>query len=116
VQEALSGPQQQQWKAAMDRGLSNLQIKATWQEIKAPQDRAKIGARWVLKIKRDAEPVKRQAVPLQKAFAGICWSKDSGLPGTHQAVVPVGVGFIAVWTCCTLILWWQQQQRICAPY
>jgi hypothetical protein len=53
--EALSGPQQQQSKAAMDRSLSNLQIKETWQEIKARQDRAKIGARWVLKIKGDAE-------------------------------------------------------------
>jgi hypothetical protein len=50
VQEALSSPQQQQWKAAMDRELSNLQIKETWQEIKAPQDQAKIGARRVLKF------------------------------------------------------------------
>jgi hypothetical protein len=40
VQEGLSGPQQQQWKAAMDRELCNLQIMETWQEIKAPQDRA----------------------------------------------------------------------------
>jgi hypothetical protein len=56
-QEALSGPQQQQEKAAMDRELTNLRMKETWQEVKAPQDRAKIGARWVLKIKREPKAI-----------------------------------------------------------
>jgi hypothetical protein len=73
VQEALSGPQQQQRKAATDRELSNLQIKETWQEVKAPQDRAKIGARWVSKIKRDAGDniIKNKARLVAKGYSQI---------------------------------------------
>jgi hypothetical protein len=86
VQEALSGPQQQQWKAAMDRELSNLQIKETWQEVKGPQGRAKIGARWVLKIKRDAEGniIKYKARLVAKGY--------SQIPGIdfEETYAPVG--------------------------
>jgi hypothetical protein len=86
LQEALSGPQQQQWKAAMDRELSDLQIKETWREVKAPQDRAKIGARWVLKTKRDAEGniIKYKARLVAKGY--------SQIPGIdfEETYAPVG--------------------------
>jgi hypothetical protein len=86
LQEALSGPQQRQWKAAMDTELSNLRMKETWQEVKAPQDRAKIGARWVLKIKRDAEGniIKYKARLVAKGY--------SQIPGIdfEETYAPVG--------------------------
>jgi hypothetical protein len=40
---------------ALHRELSNLLHQETWQEVKAPPERGKIGTRWVLKIKHDAE-------------------------------------------------------------
>ena len=48
-------------------------MKETWQEVKAPQDRAKIGARWVLKIKRDAEGniIKYKARLVAKGYSQI---------------------------------------------
>jgi hypothetical protein len=86
VQEALSGPQRQQWKKAMDRELDNLRMKETWQAVKAPQDRAKIGARWVLKIKRDAEGniIKYKARLVAKGY--------SQIPGIdfEETYAPVG--------------------------
>ena len=55
LQEALVGPYRPQWKAAMDNELKNLTSKGTWQEVLMPKDRKKVGAKWVLKIKRNAD-------------------------------------------------------------
>jgi hypothetical protein len=66
--------------------LSNLQIKETWQEVKGPQGRAKDGARWVLKIKRDAEG------NIMKYKARLVAKGHSQIPGIdfEETYAPVG--------------------------
>ena len=67
-------------------GLWVMRLRETWQEVKAPQDRAKIGARWVLKIKRDAEGniIKYKARLVAKGY--------SQIPGIdfEETYAPVG--------------------------
>jgi hypothetical protein len=57
----------------MNRELENLREKGTWQEVRTPPNRKKIGAKWVLKIKRDAEGniVKYKARLVAKGYSQV---------------------------------------------
>jgi hypothetical protein len=86
LQDALNGPHRKDWIKAMDIELENLRQKGTWQEVQTPKDRKKIGAKWVLKIKRDAEGriVKYKARLVAKGY--------SQVPGVdfEETYAPVG--------------------------
>jgi hypothetical protein len=55
VNDALKGGDAGKWKEAMNKELTNVREKGTWQEVLTPANRKRIGSKWVLKIKRDAE-------------------------------------------------------------
>jgi len=55
LKDALRGGDAGKWKEAMNKELTNLREKGTWQEVLTPANRKKVGSKWVLKIKRDAE-------------------------------------------------------------
>jgi hypothetical protein len=86
VREAMSGEDAVEWKEAMNKELKNLREKQTWQEVPTPANRKKIGAKWVLKIKRDAEGniVKHEARLVAKGY--------SQVPGVdfEETYAPVG--------------------------
>jgi transposase InsO family protein len=86
LNEAMKGGDAFEWKEAMNRELENLREKGTWQEVRTPPNRKKIGAKWVLKIKRDAEGniVKYKARLVAKGY--------SQVPGVdfEETYAPVG--------------------------
>jgi hypothetical protein len=86
VREAMSGGNAVESKEAMDKELKNLREKQTWQEVLTPVNRKKIGAQWVLKIKRDAEGdiIKYKARLVAKGY--------SQVPGVdfEETYAPVG--------------------------
>jgi transposase InsO family protein len=86
VREAMSGEDAAKWQEAMNKELKNLREKQTWQEVLTPVNRKKIGAKWVLKIKRDAEGdiIKYKARLVAKGY--------SQVPGVdfEETYAPVG--------------------------
>jgi hypothetical protein len=86
VDDALNGPQRTRWQKAMNDELENLRNRVTWEEVLTPANRKKIGAKWVLKIKRDAEGniVKYKARLVAKGY--------SQVPGIdfEETYAPVG--------------------------
>ena len=70
----------------MNKELTNLREKGTWQEVLTPANRKRIGSKWVLKIKRDAEGniIKHKARLVAKGY--------SQVPGVdfEETYAPVG--------------------------
>ena len=82
----MNGGDAGKWKEAMNKELMNLREKGTWQEVLTPANRKRIGAKWVLKIKRDAEGhiIKYKARLVAKGY--------SQVPGVdfEETYAPVG--------------------------
>jgi hypothetical protein len=53
LEDALNGPENQQWKAAIQEELNQLSEMGTWELQDLPEGRKAIGSRWVLLKKRD---------------------------------------------------------------
>ena len=51
---AVSGPEKEQWLAAMALEVKSLEAMGTWNFVDRPQSRKVIPGRWVLAVKRDA--------------------------------------------------------------
>ncbi|CAI7774903.1 unnamed protein product [Closterium sp. NIES-53] len=49
VEEALSGPQKEEWKAAMDAEFNSLIENGTWELLELPEGRRPISSKWVFK-------------------------------------------------------------------
>jgi hypothetical protein len=52
-EEAINGPEADQWKEAMDAGIDQLREMGTWQVMDLPEGRKAIGCKWVFLRKRD---------------------------------------------------------------
>ena len=55
AKEALSGPQAQQWRQAMDEEMKSLAENHCWELEELPSTAKAIGCKWIFKIKRDAK-------------------------------------------------------------
>ncbi|CAI7748244.1 unnamed protein product [Closterium sp. NIES-53] len=55
VEEALGGPQKEEWKAAMDAELNSLIENETWELVELPEGRWPISSKWVFKVKSGAD-------------------------------------------------------------
>ncbi|CAI7757956.1 unnamed protein product, partial [Closterium sp. NIES-54] len=55
VEEALSGPQKKEWKAAMDAEFNSLIENGTWELVELPEGRRPISSKWVFKVKCGAD-------------------------------------------------------------
>ncbi|CAI7870722.1 unnamed protein product [Closterium sp. NIES-53] len=55
VEEALSGPQKEEWKAAMDAEFNSLIENGTWELVALPEGRRPISSKWVFKVKSGAD-------------------------------------------------------------
>ncbi|GJP81254.1 hypothetical protein CLOP_g11416 [Closterium sp. NIES-67] len=51
VEEALTGPQKEQWRAAIQEELDTLAERGTWELMPMPEGRSAVGVKWVFKIK-----------------------------------------------------------------
>lgn len=54
IKEALSSPNAEKWRNAMNEELNSLQENQTWELVKLPHGRKPISSKWVFKVKRDA--------------------------------------------------------------
>ncbi|CAI7927086.1 unnamed protein product [Closterium sp. NIES-54] len=55
VEETLSGPQKEEWKAAMDAEFNSLIENGTWELVELPEGRRPISSKWVFKVKSGAD-------------------------------------------------------------
>ncbi|CAI7781673.1 unnamed protein product [Closterium sp. NIES-54] len=55
VEEALSGPQKEEWKAAMDAEFNSLIENGTCELVELPEGRWPISSKWVFKVKSGAD-------------------------------------------------------------
>ncbi|CAI7926313.1 unnamed protein product [Closterium sp. NIES-54] len=55
VEEALSGPQKEEWSAAMDVEFNSLIENGTWELVELPEGRRPINSKWVFKVKSGAD-------------------------------------------------------------
>ncbi|CAI7874229.1 unnamed protein product [Closterium sp. NIES-53] len=55
LEEALSGPQKEEWKAAMDAEFNSLIENGTWELVELPEGRRPISSKWVFKMKSGAD-------------------------------------------------------------
>ncbi|CAI7882235.1 unnamed protein product [Closterium sp. NIES-53] len=55
VEEALSGPQKEEWKAAMDAEFNSLIENGTWELVELPEGRWPISSKWVFKVRSGAD-------------------------------------------------------------
>ncbi|CAI7848270.1 unnamed protein product, partial [Closterium sp. NIES-54] len=55
VEDALSGPQKEEWKAAMDAEFNSLIENGTWELVELPEGRRPISSKWVFKVKSGAD-------------------------------------------------------------
>ncbi|CAI7791338.1 unnamed protein product [Closterium sp. NIES-54] len=55
VEEALIGPQKEEWKAAMDAEFNSLIENGTWELVELPEGRQPISSKWVFKVKSGAD-------------------------------------------------------------
>lgn len=54
-EEAMSSPEAENWKTAMNEEMSALQENETWSLIKLPENKRPIGCKWVYTLKTDIE-------------------------------------------------------------
>lgn len=50
-EEAVSGPNSEEWKAAIQEELSSLHKNQTWHLEPLPEDKNVVGCKWIFKIK-----------------------------------------------------------------
>ena len=55
VQEALRGPQKEQWKGAMEEELKSLLENQTWSLVEKPVGHRILGTKWIFRVKRNAD-------------------------------------------------------------
>ncbi|CAI7817824.1 unnamed protein product, partial [Closterium sp. NIES-53] len=55
LEEALSGPQKEEWKATMDAEFNSLIENGTWELVELPEGRRAISSKWVFKVKSGAD-------------------------------------------------------------
>ncbi|CAI7834082.1 unnamed protein product [Closterium sp. NIES-53] len=55
LEEAPSGPQTEEWKAAMDAEFNSLIKNGTWELVELPEGRRPISSKWVFKVKSGAD-------------------------------------------------------------
>ncbi|CAI7729091.1 unnamed protein product [Closterium sp. NIES-53] len=55
VEEALSGPKKEEWKAAMDAEFNSLIENGTWELVELPEGRRPISNKWVFNMKSGAD-------------------------------------------------------------
>ncbi|CAI7750598.1 unnamed protein product [Closterium sp. NIES-54] len=55
VEEALSGSQKEEWKAAMDAEFNSLIENEAWELVELPKGRRPISSKWVFKVKSGAD-------------------------------------------------------------
>ncbi|CAI7856604.1 unnamed protein product [Closterium sp. NIES-53] len=55
VEEALSGPQKEEWSAAMDVEFNSLIENGTWELVELPEGRRPINSKWVFQVKSGAD-------------------------------------------------------------
>jgi len=53
-EQAISLPQSEQWKAAMEEELKNLEDRNTWEVVNRDENIKYIGSKWVYKVKTDS--------------------------------------------------------------
>ncbi|CAI7840672.1 unnamed protein product, partial [Closterium sp. NIES-53] len=51
IEEALSGPYKEKWKAAIQEELDALAERGTWKLVQMPEGRHAVGVKWIFKIK-----------------------------------------------------------------
>ncbi|CAI7869406.1 unnamed protein product [Closterium sp. NIES-53] len=51
IEEALTGPYKEKWRAAIQAELDTLAERGTWELVKMPEGRRPVGVKWVFKIK-----------------------------------------------------------------
>jgi len=51
-EDAINGPEADQWKEAMNAEIGQLEEMGTWQETELPEGRKAIGCKWVFLKKR----------------------------------------------------------------
>lgn len=54
LKEALSGPDRDQWMAAMTEELQSHKVNGTWELAELPVGRKAVGSKWIYKVKRNA--------------------------------------------------------------
>ena len=55
IQEALNGPEAQQWREAMDNEYASITKNNTWKLCDLPSGEAVVGSKWIFKKKRSAD-------------------------------------------------------------
>ncbi|CAI7896254.1 unnamed protein product [Closterium sp. NIES-53] len=55
LEEALNGPQKEEWKAAMEAEFNSLIEIGTWELVELPKGRRPISSKWVFKVKTDVD-------------------------------------------------------------
>jgi hypothetical protein len=55
VEEALSGPYADKWKAAMDTEMQTLLERGTWELTQLPPGKKPVGVKWVFKVKTNSD-------------------------------------------------------------
>ena len=71
IQEALSSPQKENWRRALDEEMTSLCKKETWEYVELPEGRETIGCKWVFKVKckSDGEIDRFKARLVAKGYA-----------------------------------------------
>ena len=55
VKDTLGGNNSEKWKEALDAEYSSLTSNEKWELVPPPKDANRVGSKWVLKLKRDAD-------------------------------------------------------------
>ena len=73
AKEALSGPDAENWRKAMEDEMESLRKTGTWTLVEPPNNRQIITCKWVLRIKRNAtgEPVRFKARVVARGFSQV---------------------------------------------
>jgi transposase InsO family protein len=72
-QEAVSGPDAEKWKAAINEEITSLEELETWEVVPIPKDRKVISCKWVWRIKTDAQgqPARYKARLVARGFTQV---------------------------------------------
>ena len=58
-EDAISSPESNQWKSAMDEGMSSLKVNDTYELTVLPKDRTAVGGKWIFQVKPGANGVEK---------------------------------------------------------